>query len=155
MTKEEFLTQAMAAARASSANSGLDPDVTVAQAALESNFGKSRLSVEANNYFGIKARHGQNSVEMRTMEVTAGKTVTVRAHFAKFESMEQCFAARDHMILTLPCYAEARACAADAGAFVRALARRWATDPKYAEKLLRVVQTCRDAACRVSIGSSG
>src|ERR1041385_405985 len=137
MTKQEFMERATAAARASSTVSGLDPWVTVAQAALESNFGRSRLSVEANNYFGIKARNGQPSVEMRTVEVVNGEQVTIRAKFAKFASMEDCFAARDRMILTLPCYAEAKACASDTEAFARALAKRWATDPAYAGKLLR------------------
>jgi flagellum-specific peptidoglycan hydrolase FlgJ len=138
MTKDEFLEQAMAAARASSAVSGLSPEVTVAQAALESRHGESRLSREAHNYFGIKARNGQPSIEMRTWEVVHGKRVEIRARFAKFSSMEECFAARDRMILTLPCYAEARACAADPEKFVRALAKRWATDPEYAEKILRI-----------------
>ena len=155
MTREEFLVQAFDAARASSATSGLSPEVTVAQAALESNFGRSRLSIEANNYFGIKARNGQPAIEMRTTEVIGGKTVTIRARFAKFAGMEDCFAARDHMILTLPCYAEARACAADREAFVRAVAKRWATDPEYADKLLRMLQTCKDAACRVSTIAMG
>ena len=141
MTREEFLAQAMAAARASSATSGLIPEITVAQAALESNFGRSRLSIEANNYFGIKARNGQPSIEMRTTEVIGGKTITVRAQFAKFTSMEECFAARDHTILTLPCYAEARTRAADPEAFVRALAKRWATDPRYAGKILRICES--------------
>ncbi len=131
----------MAAARASSASSGLPPEITVAQAALESNWGQSRLSQLANNYFGIKARNGQPSVEMPTWEVEHGRRVDIRARFAKFASMEECFAARDRMILTLPCYAEARACAADPEAFVRALARRWATDPKYAEKILRLCES--------------
>jgi hypothetical protein len=62
----------------------------------------------------------------------------IRARFAKFSSMEECFAARDRMILTLPCYAEARACSAEPEKFVRALAKRWATDPEYAEKILRI-----------------
>ena len=154
MTKEEFLVQALAAARASSATSGLVPEVTVAQAALESNFGASRLSREAHNYFGIKARNGQPSIEMRTWEVIHGRRVEIRARFAKFSSMDECFAARDHMILTLPCYAEARACAADPEKFVRALAKRWATDPEYAEKLLRLAETCRDGACDVPTAES-
>lgn len=146
MTREEFLERAMVAARASSATSGLDPRITAAQAALESNFGRSRLSTEANNYFGIKARGGQPSVEMRTTEVVNGKSVAVRAHFARFGSMEECFVARDRIILTVPCYAEARACAADGEGFVRALARRWATDPQYADKLLRIVPMLTAAA---------
>lgn len=150
MTKDEFLAAAVVAAKSRSAVSGLDAMVTVAQAALESNFGQSRLSQKANNYFGIKAKSGQPSVEMRTWEVVNGKRIEIRARFAKFASMEECFAARDHMILRLPCYAEARACASDPEAFVRALAKRWATDPEYAEKVLRLAENCRDAAGRIS-----
>jgi flagellum-specific peptidoglycan hydrolase FlgJ len=138
MTNEEFLEQAMAAARASSAVSGLSPEITVAQAALESRHGQSRLSREAHNYFGIKARNGQPSIEMRTWEVVHGKRVEIRAKFARFSSMQECFEFRDRMILTLPCYAEARGCAADPERFVRALAKRWATDPEYAEKVLHI-----------------
>ena len=155
MTKDEFLAAAVAAAKCSSATSGLIPEITVAQAALESNWGQSRLSQIANNYFGIKARNGQQSVEMRTSEVIGGKTVTIRARFAKFASMEECFAARDHMILTLPCYAEARACAADPEAFVFALAKRWATDPKYGEKLLRVCDSLGLMPSRKSVAPDG
>lgn len=145
----------MAAARASSQSSGLPPEITVAQAALESAHGQSRLSREGNNYFGIKAKNGQPSVEMRTWEVVNGKRIEIRARFAKFASMEECFAARDHMILTLPCYAEARACAADPEAFVRALAKKWATDPEYAEKVLRLSQSLGLTPSRASVAPEG
>ena len=60
------------------------------------------------------------------------------AKFAKFASMAECFSARDQLIASLPAYAEARAAAQDPEAFVCALARHWATDPGYAEKVLSV-----------------
>lgn len=138
MTRQEFLEKAWAAARASSAQSGLPAQITVAQAALESRHGQSQLSREANNYFGIKARQGQPSIELPTWEVFGGRRVSIKARFARYSSMEECFAARDAIILRLPCYAEARACAAHPEKFVRALAKRWATDPEYAEKLLEI-----------------
>ena len=68
MTKEEFVRQAYAAAAKSSERSGMPAMVTVAQAALESNWGKSRLSQEAQNYFGIKARGKQERIRMCTHE---------------------------------------------------------------------------------------
>ena len=138
MTKEEFLEQAWAAARASSAQSGLPAEITVAQAALESRHGESQLSRQANNYFGIKARKGEPAIALPTWEVFGGRRVQIKARFARYASMEECFAARDAMILRLPCYAEARASAADAERFVRALARHWATDPEYSEKVLAI-----------------
>ncbi|HYH00106.1 MAG TPA: glucosaminidase domain-containing protein [Terriglobales bacterium] len=137
MTKQEFLTAAIAAARDASRTSGLPPGVTVAQAALESAWGKSGLSRQANNYFGIKAHKGHESVQMGTTEVTNGVAARTTARFAKYASMAECFADRDRLILTLPVYAEAKRCAQDPEAFVRALAKHWATDPEYADKLLR------------------
>jgi flagellum-specific peptidoglycan hydrolase FlgJ len=138
MTKQEFLDAAIAAAREASRVSGLPAGVTVAQAALESAWGNSRLSREANNYFGIKAHGEHGSIEMPTTEVTNGVAARTAARFAKYASMTECFADRDRLILKMACYAEARACAGDPEAFIRALAKHWATDPKYAEKLLSV-----------------
>lgn len=151
MTKQEFLAAATTAALESSRISGLPAGITVAQAALESAWGNSQLSREANNYFGIKAHkrlavgtqgahaHSEidDSVAMPTTEVTNGVAARTTARFAKYASMAECFADRDRLILTLPCYAEARANACDPEAFMRALAKHWATDPDYADKLLR------------------
>jgi len=138
MTRSEFLRQAMAAAKAASAKSGFPAGITVAQAALESAFGQSRLSCKANNYFGIKAYGKHDRVAMSTHEVENGTVKSVTAEFTKFQSMEECFAARDRLIATSSLFAEARACPANAVAFARAIAKHWATDPAYAEKVLAI-----------------
>lgn len=137
MTKQEFLTAAIVAARESSRASGLPAGITVAQAALESAWGQSGLSRDHHNYFGIKAHKGYDSVQMGTTEVTNGVAARTAARFAKYACMQDCFADRDRLILTLPCYAEAKRCAGNPEAFARALAKHWATDPEYADKLLR------------------
>jgi flagellar protein FlgJ len=67
----------------------------------------------------------------------------VGARFVRYESMEACFADRDRLITRLAVYAHARAAASDPEAFVRALARHWATDPKYADKLLSLYRAHR------------
>jgi flagellum-specific peptidoglycan hydrolase FlgJ len=138
MTHEEFFALAIAAARESSKSSGLPAGITVAQAALESARGNSELSRRANNYFGIKAHGKHPSVEMPTTEVVAGKVQRVSARFAAYDDMAQCFACRDRLILGGAVYAEARANMHDAAKFAHALAKHWATDPNYAEKLLRI-----------------
>ena len=152
MTKEEFIAAAISAARTSSALSGLPAGITVAQAALESGWGNSQLARLAHNYFGIKAHGGCDAIEMPTCEVIGGQTLRTRARFAKYSSMEACFRERDAIILRLACYAEARAAAHDPEAFTRALAKHWATDPRYAEKLLSVYQRFAldklDATCK-------
>src|SRR5207248_1731438 len=105
---------------------------------LESNWGNSRLATVAHNYFGIKVKAGRASIELPTWEVINGARVQVRARFSRFASMQECFGARDSIIMNAPCYSEARRCAANPEAFTRALAAHWATDPKYAEKVLSV-----------------
>jgi flagellar protein FlgJ len=136
MTKEEFIAAATAAAQASSATSGFPSGIAVAQAALESAWGNSGLARLANNYFGIKARHDGEAVELPTIEYVNGAPVRVPARFAKYASAAECFAARDRMIASLSAYRQARDAARDPEAFIHALARRWATDPGYAEKIL-------------------
>ena len=136
MTKDEFIAAATAAARAFAENGGSPAGVAVAQAALESNWGNSQLSREAHNYFGIKAHGSLPWVELPTHEAKNGALVRVSARFAKFDSMEACFADRERILAKVAAYAEARAFIADPEAFIRALARHWATDPHYALKLL-------------------
>lgn len=142
MTREQFLEQAIAAAQVSSKTSGLPTGITVAQAALESAWGNSELSRRANNYFGIKAHGKHGSVEMPTTEWSAGGSPAepqhVSARFAAYENMTSCFTCRDRLILNGAVYAEARASAHDPEAFAHSLAKHWATDPGYVEKLLRI-----------------
>ena len=136
MTKEGFLAAAIPAARTISARSGLPAGITVAQAALESAWGDSRLALDAHNYFGIKARPGRETIALPTHEFAAGEQVATVARFTRYPSLLECFRDRDEMILTLSVYADARAAAADPVAFIRALAKHWATDPRYADKVL-------------------
>ena len=136
MTKQEFVEQAHAAAMQSSRRSGMPPMVTVSQAALESNWGQSKLSQQANNYFGIKA-HGKHArVQMFTEECEAGARITIKAEFAKYLSMLDCFQCRDGILLRAAAYAAAREKRNDEAGFIAEMTKHWATDPKYAGKLL-------------------
>lgn len=138
MTKQQFITAAMAAARQSSAGSSFLPGVAVAQAALESAWGESRLALKAKNYFGIKGHAAVPCITMSTSECVNGAFIRTMASFARFASMAECFAERDRIIASLPIYAEARGHAAEPVAFVHSLAKHWATDPGYADKVLRI-----------------
>lgn len=57
------------------------PSITVAQAIVESGWGRSTLSTQAHNLFGIKGSYNGNSVVMRTREVYGGRSVYVNANF--------------------------------------------------------------------------
>lgn len=60
----------------------------IAQAILESAFGKSKLA-EYNNFFGMKtgSSYKGQSVEFDTKEVIGGKTVTVKASFRAYKTL--------------------------------------------------------------------
>jgi flagellum-specific peptidoglycan hydrolase FlgJ len=146
MTRTEFLQQAIAEAKTASATSGFPAGITVAQAALESAWGQSQLSREAENYFGIKAYGNHGKVSMPTCEVEHGVRTATTAEFAKFASMAECFAARDRLIATSAHFAEARACRGNAEAFAEAIAKHWATDPAYAGKILTIYRRLNLAA---------
>ncbi len=139
MKRDEFVNEARKAAEESSRQSGMPAMVTVAQAALESNWGKSGLSQAANNYFGIKAHGRHERIEMSTSEFTKGQRVIVKAEFARYGSMLECFQCRDGILSRSAVYAGTREKRGDEAAFITELAKHWATDPKYAEKLLTVL----------------
>src|SRR5579872_4449241 len=138
MTKQEFLSAAIAAAQTASSSSGFSIGAAVAQAALESAWGTSRLALKANNYFGIKAADSEPWIALPTLEVIEGEQKKVTARFARYGSVAECFAARERILLTAPCYAEARLHAREPIAFLQSLAKHWATDPGYGEKLEQI-----------------
>ncbi len=138
MTKEDFLREAIAAALESSKTSGLPAGITVAQAALESAFGNSELSKRANNYFGIKAHGKHPAIEMPTTEVIGGVVRKVSAKFAAYRTMAECFACRDRLITASERYRAAVAHNNNPARFAAEVAKHWATDPAYAEKVLKV-----------------
>ncbi len=109
-----------------------------ASGTLVISFGNSELSRRGNNYFGIKA-HGRHAVlEMPTTEVINGDVQKVHARFAAYKDMAECFTCRDQLIRHGAVYAEARENSREPELFAQALAKHWATDPHYAEKILRI-----------------
>ncbi|HEX6773240.1 MAG TPA: glucosaminidase domain-containing protein, partial [Acidobacteriaceae bacterium] len=92
--QDTFLRHAAAAARAAG---HIFPDYAAAEAALESNWGQSRLAREANNLFGQKAsvaEQGSGTLALPTQEFLNGRWVTVIAHWARFADQAACFRAR-------------------------------------------------------------
>lgn len=62
--------------------------VMMAQAALESDWGTSALSTQANNYFGVKGNYGGRSVTMSTSEAnTSGDLYKTLAQFKSYPSI--------------------------------------------------------------------
>jgi flagellar protein FlgJ len=140
-------TQAHAAAKVS-AESGIPADFMLAQAAHETGWGRREIrDREGNtsyNLFGIKAGAGWNgpTVTTSTTEVIDGEPRKVQAQFRAYASYEESFRDYARLIGNSPRYAAARRATDDPSAFARELQRAgYATDPDYAAKLTRVIQT--------------
>jgi flagellum-specific peptidoglycan hydrolase FlgJ len=139
-----FIASAVEPAQRSQAATGVPASVTIAQAILESDWGKSGLAVRGQNYFGIKASKGPGPagiITMNTWEVMNGKNVTVSAGFRKYNNMEESFTDHGRFLADGARYAKAMSVKHDARAFARAIhAAGYATDPAYSTKLINIMQ---------------
>lgn len=146
-SREDFITRLWPCAEEAGRELGIDPRNLLAQAALETGWGKS-LPCDAGgntsfNLFGIKAGDSWNgdSVSVRTLEFEGGVPVPRQAKFRAYDSVEDSF--RDYVALLRdnPRYADALNTGSDANAFATGLQRgSYATDPAYAQKISAIAQ---------------
>jgi flagellum-specific peptidoglycan hydrolase FlgJ len=150
MTKLEkigWLEKMAPAAIASHKKHGVPTSVVLAQAFVESadrdgNPGQSELARTANNYFGIKARHGEEYVEFNTKEFKNGKPKIERAAFRKFRSGAETFEAHGKLLAGLDRYQPAMEVADDPLAFCLQLQlAKYSTRPNYASFLASIIKT--------------
>jgi flagellum-specific peptidoglycan hydrolase FlgJ len=140
--QDTFLRQANAAAHAAG---HIFPEYAACEAALESNWGQSRLAREANNLFGQKQSAndiaGMATIAMPTQEFLQGRWITVVAHWARFADQAACFRARMALLHRLqqnyPAYARSLA-AVTGEVFIEEVSRAWSTDPQRAAKVLAI-----------------
>lgn len=116
------------------------PSVMLAQSILESNWGRSELSREYNNYFGIKAVKKDQGVVFETEEYVDGESGRYMENFKKYSSKRESFehyakllstAKRYEKVKTAKNYKEAAQYIKEGG---------YATDPSYADKIISVVE---------------
>jgi hypothetical protein len=135
-----FPPDVIAAAQASQKTWKIPAAVTLAQWALESNWGKA-MPIGSNNPFGIKAAAGQPYVEAHTREVIKHKSITVLAKFRKFASLNEAFDQHGHLLATALPYAHARTLVGNPDAFADALTGVYATDPNYGALLKKIMKS--------------
>jgi hypothetical protein len=80
----EFIRQAVVPAERVAARLGVPSNAVMAQWAMESGWGTSKLAKAANNFGGIKEWKGGPSVRMPTKETVNGKVINTEADFKKF-----------------------------------------------------------------------
>ena len=133
-TPEEFFARMLPYARKVSERTGIDPRVIIAQAALETGYGKSAPN---NNYFGIKST-GQGGQTLPTTEYVNGKPVQMDQSFRTYGDMGQSAEDYGSFILKNPRYADVLS-ATGLDEQIAALGKSgYATDPNYAAKLKNI-----------------
>jgi peptidoglycan hydrolase FlgJ len=143
---EAFVRSVWPHAQRTAQELGVDPKALVAQAALETGWGR-RLAKDggdatSHNLFGIKAgsKWSGNRVNAGTHEYVNGQRVSERADFRAYGSIGESFA--DYAkLLNNPRYAQARAAGGDTRQFAQALQKAgYATDPAYAAKINAIAE---------------
>lgn len=141
--QRDFILAIAPGARQSQRATGVPSSVTLAQAILESDWGRSKLTREANNLFGIKAfREGGTAgvYQINTWEVYGGQNVTVFAAFKAYRSLADSIADHGRWFHDNSRYHGALRVKDDPRAFAYAInAAGYATDPAYAPKLIQLM----------------
>lgn len=122
---------------------GVPPAIILAVGGLESGWGSSELAREGGNHFGIKIRRSDDpSYCLPTLEYIKSRRKNIRACFRAYEHPDDSF--RDYALLlaSTPRYQELfRFNTFDYEEWAHGLQRiGYATDPRYADKIIRVVQ---------------
>lgn len=136
------------AARRVARSTGLPAEFMIGQAALESGWGRREIrhpdGRTAHNLFGIKAGAGWRGpvAEVMTTEYVDGQPKRVMARFRAYASYEESFADYARLMRDNPRYAGVLANGGTVAGFAENLQRAgYATDPAYADKLARVINT--------------
>ena len=153
---EDFVTRLAPAARRVADELGVDYRVLLAQAALETGWGRHMIRDEAGgnsfNLFGIKAGEGWTgrTAWTQTTEYVGGKPIKISAPFRAYDSFEDSF--RDYLqfLRGNARYAPALEQAADPQAYTKALQEAgYATDPAYSRKILGILGRLREPGAAV------
>jgi len=144
--RQAFIDEIAPIAEIAASDLGVAPRALMAQAALESGWGKHVIRMpdgsSSHNYFGIKASRGWNgeAVKVATTEYVGGRAVTVNASFRAYPDAQAAFRDYVDFIGRNPRYAKALEHGANAGQYARQLeAAGYATDPNYANKIMAIL----------------
>ncbi|WP_280549042.1 flagellar assembly peptidoglycan hydrolase FlgJ [Halomonas sp. 11-S5] len=155
-----FLEHLEAPAQAASRATGVPAELILAQAALETGWGRHEIPTRdggnSHNLFGIKAgsRWQGETTEITTHEVIGGQRQRGRDDFRVYDSFEEAFTDYARLIGDNPRYASVTH-AASAEQAARALQQGgYATDPAYADKLIAVMDTMGPLVGSTTLASS-
>ncbi|WP_417567755.1 flagellar assembly peptidoglycan hydrolase FlgJ [Marinobacter sp.] len=157
---EHFVSALLPVAERISRDSGIDPKLMVAQAALETGWGRHMIRGEQGepsfNLFGIKAdsRWSGDTVSITTTEYREGLPMKEQASFRAYRDYESSFRDYVSFLESNPRYREVLSLADQPEVFAEKLQEAgYATDPEYGSKIRQIMS--RDSLMTLSLGSDG
>ena len=142
-----FVRQLWPMAEQAAEKIGVSPEVIIAQAALETGWGKHVLQnsdgSSSHNLFNIKAGRSWtgNTTQLNALEFHDGKAVRELSQFRSYGSFQQSFDDYVEFLQTQPRYQTALRYSHNPERFIEELHRAgYATDPNYADKIKRIMQ---------------
>jgi flagellar protein FlgJ len=148
-SKEDFVKMMWPHAQRAGQALGVDPSALVAQAALETGWGRAvpnHADGSSFNLFGIKAGSSWEgaTANVPTLEFEEGVAVRKVERFRAYDSPADSFNDYARMIGNNPRYENARGAGGDVTTFASALQEGgYATDPNYAQKIVAVADEVR------------
>ncbi|HWJ34479.1 MAG TPA: flagellar assembly peptidoglycan hydrolase FlgJ [Steroidobacteraceae bacterium] len=150
----EFVDQVLPSIRTAAQALGLNPLAMLAQAALETGWGKRMARTAGGapslNLFGIKADDSWDGARATatTVEYSGGVAQQRHAAFRAYGSIEESVNDFANLLKNSPRFARAAAAGQDAQAYIASIGQSgYATDPDYANKLNEILNssTLREA----------
>lgn len=143
-SSEQFIERLYPVAEKAAKEIGVEPQVLLAQSALETGWGKKITSSgdkSSFNFFNIKAdsRWEGSTMTVPTIEIKNGIAVKESAEFRAYTSAQQSFDDYANFIKQSPRYEQALE-AKNSEQYIQALEEAgYATDPNYSEKIIRIL----------------
>jgi peptidoglycan hydrolase FlgJ len=160
-SKADFVKSMLPHAQQAARELGVDPHALLAQAALETGWGKSVPCAADGtcsfNLFGIKAmgRWDGASVTVPTIEFEDGLPVRKAERFRAYAAPADSFRDYAALIRNNPRYENALGAGDDIASFASALQQGgYATDPDYARKLIAIADDLRKLAPAATVKST-
>ncbi|HCU50408.1 MAG TPA: glucosaminidase, partial [Micromonosporaceae bacterium] len=132
--------------RESQLSSRVPASVTIAQAILESGWGRSTLTRDDHNYFGMKCFGGPGAVALGcrdyvTHECSGQDCWTTHADFRAYRNATDSYVDHGKQLSGLSRYSEAMQHTGDPDRFAREIHEAgYATSPTYSDKLINLMQ---------------
>ena len=144
-TNEEFLSTIKEGCKQGWREHAVLASISGAQAILESNWGKSTLALQANNLFGIKGDYNGASFTIETKDFVDGVVKYVTSTFRKYPSWSESVADHSAFFSSSEWRKEKYSAVIGETDYKKAAgalyAAGYATDPDYAAKLIKLIET--------------